>query len=204
MAVSLLGIVGCGNDSATTNTTNEFDEQHARDNIILTQLLVEEQETFAKKGKGARATETDATVEESQTPDYAQAHGQAKYTDKGFEIDLDFGIQGVGVKLKFPANAVSESTASILSATGGMITITGEAVMSSYGSYVYFYECLPHGLVFDNPVAVNQYVREANNTAMGLFYNTNGKWYSLEEVSGVSNGVVKFNMWHFSKYGVSR
>lgn len=210
-ALGLMGLVGCSSDNATTNTSTEFDDQGALDNLILTELLKEEleeqQETFAKpkkdKADAPESTETDVGTE-IQLPPYAQAYGEAVYTDKGFSIHLDFGIQGVGVEFDFPQNAVTDGTADILGSANGVISITGEAVLSCNGSYVFFYECLPHGLEFSSPVLINQMVKEANWTPMGLFYNVLGKWYSLEEVSRVNNGLVKFHLWHFSKYGVSR
>ena len=203
-ALGLLAMVGCSDDTATTNTTAEFNEHEAIDNLRLTELLSEQleedQQTFAKV-KPDQLAGTDATTE--VLPKYAKAYGEAKYTDAGFTITLDYGAKGIQTEFVFPRNAVNEQTARLL-ATDGMIRISGEAIQDASGSYVFFYVCEPHGLIFDRPVAVNQSVVDKNGTLMGLFYNTQGAWYTLEEVKAVKNGEAQFHLWHFSKYGVSR
>ncbi len=205
-AMGLMGLVGCSNDTATTNTTTEFDDQAALDNLTLTELLKEEleeqQETFAKTTKDDKATSADAGTGAQLLP-YAQAYGEAVYTDGDFKIQMDFGIDGVDVEFVFPKNAVTSGTTGILG-TDKTIRISGEAVLASNGSYVFFYECLPHGLEFSSPVQINQKVKDADFTLMGLFYNVKGKWYTLEEVSQVRNSTATFHLWHFSRYGISR
>lgn len=65
------------------------------------------------------------------------------------------------------------------------------------------YDCGPDGTVFDVPVEVTVPMPSRQDTASLFYFNETSMQWELQESSHVNNGVVKFNLYHFSKYGIS-
>ncbi|MEW5995588.1 MAG: hypothetical protein AB1744_14490 [Candidatus Zixiibacteriota bacterium] len=70
---------------------------------------------------------------------------------------------------------------------------------------VFLYECLPSGLVFQEPMWIEHPVSNlADGEYAGLFYSgDDGTLWSFEQVSPATNGWALFEIHHFSMYGIS-
>jgi len=202
-AFSLLTI-GCSQNSVDS-TSNEFNADDGIGNLTLTdqileQVLGEPNADFAKAGTSWR---TAIEVLPEVVSDLTFAAGTAVYVRDGFALTVDFG--GETAVFRFPANAVTMETAYLLG-TDGVITIQG-VKNTTDGVTTYEYVCSPHGLVFEDAVQLTQPYSARTGTSLGLYYydeDARGNPWDLKEVTTVSSGVANFNLWHFSKYGISR
>jgi hypothetical protein len=64
------------------------------------------------------------------------------------------------------------------------------------------YDCGPDGTVFDVPVEVTKPMPSGVNSASLFYFNETSMQWEWQESSHVNHGVVKFNLYHFSKYGI--
>lgn len=69
---------------------------------------------------------------------------------------------------------------------------------------VFIYECKPSGLEFSVPMWIDHPVKSQDGEYAVMFYNgEKTHTWLLEQISPVSKGTTKFEIHHFSKYGVS-
>lgn len=83
------------------------------------------------------------------------------------------------------------------------IDITAYKMRTPYGD-LYLYECEPAGTVFLRPMWVDHPVNRVEGAASGLFYlNDIEATWEVQQVSPVEDGRARFEIRHFSKYGIS-
>lgn len=68
---------------------------------------------------------------------------------------------------------------------------------------VYVYDCGPDGTVFSTPAELSQPMPEGRDFAILYYFNESTRMWELQEVVKVKDGVAKFKIKHFSKYGIS-
>ena len=128
-------------------------------------------------------------------------------------VDSSFQINNkntTSINLKFENNpAIFRFGADCLEDSDSTIeidvTIKGWKYQTEDG-YFFFYEFLPHGLVFEEPLQLNQPNSNLNAGDIAvLFYGQqDGSSWQKEETKNVeSNKISKFEIEHFSLYGVS-
>ncbi len=197
--------VGCSSENSIESTSNQFNADDGVSNLTLTDQILEEalgesNNSFAKAGT-SRTLKTEVLPQIPTVLTFAT--GAAQYDHGGFVLTVDFN--GETVVFRFPGDAVTEETAYLLGADS---TITIQGVRNSTAGIVtYEYVCAPHGLVFTDAVQLTQPYSAPTGTNLGLYYYDptamRDPW-DLQEVTTVTGGVANFNLWHFSKYGISR
>lgn len=107
--------------------------------------------------------------------------------------ELSFSVEGIAVELDVPAGAVS---------TDVEITVDATRIKTVLGP-IYLFDFGPDGLVFDKPLQLHQPMPAGQRFAYLYYYNPETKAWELQQSVRVVNGVAVFNIYHFSKYGVS-
>ncbi len=113
---------------------------------------------------------------------------------------IQLRLQNKKIKLWIPAGALSDTVT---------ITVTGSKYKIGR-TELYVYECGPNGLQFQVPIEIQQPIPlEWNGTEVTFLYfdetYNDGDALGWEEVaSSIATGtVVRFDIQHFSKYGIS-
>lgn len=83
------------------------------------------------------------------------------------------------------------------------IELTGYKMATPYGD-LYLYECEPAGTVFRKPLWVDHPVSRREGDGSGLFYlGDDAVQWEVQQVTEVEDGSARFEIYHFSKYGIS-
>ena len=150
-----------------------------------------------------------AVNDSTKTPDGPLAAGGSWYLasasdtayvgNAGGTIYLDFG--GPTSTLEIPADAVCSGGGSCV------VMITGRAAYftAPYGP-LFLYDFGPDGLRFAKPCELKVNAGFPPGQIVSLFWlnPVTGVWELQQQVRVLKEGVVKFTVTHFSKYGISR
>ncbi|MFH1687778.1 MAG: hypothetical protein ABIE70_09690 [bacterium] len=86
---------------------------------------------------------------------------------------------------------------------GTVITISGTKYVTPQGE-CYIYDCAPEGIVFSTPLQITQPINRPEGCLSGLFWwDPARRVWILQEVSRINSRMVTFEIYHFSKYGIS-
>ena len=200
----LLFLVGCSNNTLNDSTASIDQTNEAIDQGLTQVENLMPWVTASKCGAAFNPTSESKLVGE------AQISFQTNH-DNSADIALDFN--GDIISFQFPKKCVPKANKLVdlglidneKTFENLEITINGWKFETEDG-YVYFYECLPHGLVFDKDVRM---VHPVANLDMGeisvLFYGQDdGSYWEVEDVTTINGQhVATFLIEHFSLYGVS-
>jgi len=124
----------------------------------------------------------------------ASSSKRHEFDDDDFSLSLI--LDGQEIVFSFPEDAIDDDDDS-------EIEIIAEKWNTVNGP-VFYYICLPSGLVFEEPITLKQPLRNYDNGVKNLYWKdpVTNKWI-VEDFESVVSGVVKFKISHFSKYAIS-
>lgn len=102
---------------------------------------------------------------------------------------------------------LGESSASFVVPVGALlrpvnISLEVTEFSTPHGS-IFIYDCGPDGTTFRSPAKLTQQMPAGQPYAFLYYFNeSKGEW-ELQQTVKVKNGVATFNIYHFSKYGIS-
>lgn len=68
---------------------------------------------------------------------------------------------------------------------------------------IFIYDCGPDGTTFRSPAKLTQQMPAGQPYAFLYYFNESKEEWELQQTVKVKNGVATFNIYHFSKYGIS-
>ncbi|MCD6161375.1 MAG: hypothetical protein J7K40_03055 [candidate division Zixibacteria bacterium] len=115
-----------------------------------------------------------------------------EFDDDGFEMTLS--LDRKTIKFIVPEDAIDDDDKDII--------ILGEKWQTPDG-IVYYYTCSPSGLVFEKPITLKQTLENTNYNEDMYWYNPASLSWEVEDSDKVVNGIVTFDIDHFSRYAIS-
>lgn len=157
---------------------------------------------------------SNATAPEEQIPDdpnaswfEASAKADDLYSGPIIDLGLDAKSLSVGISgglLELTVDGLAVSINVPKGAVDGNVDITVDAkvVRTLLGS-IYLFDFGPNGLIFNAPITVRQPMPSGQLYAFLYYFNPDTKLWELQQAVKVINGYASFNIFHFSKYGIS-
>lgn len=183
-ALSVLMLSGCGD----IGPTRPADEQGTGNSLKALGVV----DSLLNQGASGLAAGSGLDYLKESSYFVADAAASLVVGEQGGTLKLQ--LENEEVYFEVPAGALSQTVE---------ITIWGFKFRTPFGD-AFLYDCSPDGLQFALPIQVTHEfgLNQGVWSVLAYFDDVTGEM-SIEQVSRVINGKAKFQINHFSKYGIS-